>query len=556
MSQSAKTQNKQLKTQNSLWLSVILCLLCLGNGCRIAPGGFFGDVTPPPRQQLVFANDSEPHSLDPHKIQGVPDMNVTRELFEGLTVAAPKTLEPVPAGAASWESQQAGQVWIFHLRPTARWTDGQPVTAGDYVYAWQRALNPETGSLYGILLGDVRNAEKFSTEIDETTGKSKHDASILGVTAVDDLTLRVELERPAPYFLQLTSHSVFAPVPRKAIEAFGPAWTRPEHIVSNGPFKLISHRINDEIVLSPNPGYWDAGSVKLKEVRFLPVKGETAINLYKAGEVGVMMSGMIPRAFMSALKTKADFYSGANFSTYFYSFNTRKAPFDKPEVRQALSLAVNKQEITDKLLAGGQIPARTFVPPGVVGYQSPSGAEFNPQTAQKLLAQAGFPQGKGFPRCTLLFVTDDTSRQIAETVQRMWQENLGITIELQNEEWNTLGTRIGAGEFDLCQELWVGDYVDPKTFLDLMQSKNSSNHAGMNDPVYDSLLDQANRAETPAQRLHLLTEAETYLLERAPVLPLYHPPVSYLKKPYVQGFELNTGDFHQLKFVSIKEKLQ
>lgn len=534
-----------LKSNHSRYFALVwLVASCAMTACVIPPGGYFGTIVAPKEQKVVVGNHSEPRSLDAHKTTGVAESNIIKELFEGLTVYHPQTLEPLPGSAVSWESQNDAQVWIFHLRHNSRWSDGHPVTAHDYVYAWRRAVDPETASPYVALMFYLKNAEAISN--------GEMGIETLGVQAVDDFTLRVEMEHPTAFFIKLTAHFMFVPLPEWTIKRHGAQWVEPAKIVTNGPFTLAEHRPNDVIVLRKSATYWDAATVKLNEISFLPVNDAAAMNLYKAGELDVMTSGLIPLPFMKIIQTKQDYCTGAFFSTYYYSINVTRKPFDNPLVRKALNLSINKREIAEKLFNGIIQPATMLIPPGIPGYPVLKGPDFNPPEAQRLLAEAGFPDGKGFPKFTIYYNTQESHKQIAETIQRMWKENLGLTVELQNEEWQTFQARWDRRDFDVCRDVWQGDYLDPTTFLDIYQTENLNNHSGWLDPKYGGLLKQASTESDPAKRLQILAEAENYLIDQVPLIPIYFYTNSFMTKPFVKGYHVNLLDTHQMKFVSIQ----
>lgn len=524
-------------------LLIIVVLALLAACTSVTP--FFGRVAPRADQTLYFNNGSEPRSLDPDKTSLVPDGNIIQNIFESLTVYDPKTLAPLPGMAERWEARNDSRTWIFYLRKNARWSDGRAVTAHDFVWAWQRAIAPETASPYSYLLFYIKNGEAIA--------KGNADKSTLGVRAVDDYTLAVEMERPTAFFVQMTPVHVFAPLPRWAIEQWGKEWTRVGNIVSNGPFLLSEHRPYDQIVLVKNKDYWDAANVKLEKAVFLPVTEQgTNMNLYKAGEVDVMISGLVPQVFTKAVINKRDFLRGPSLQTCYYSFNLKRKPFDDARVRMAFNIAINKQLLTDTLYAGrGITPAYTLTPPGLPNYQLTGAAGFNIEKARQLLAEAGYAHGQGLPKITLYLPTHAGSIRLAEAVQKLWQESLNVKVELQNEEFQTYQARSERRDFDICYACWNGDYVDPNTFLDIYASDNANNHAGWINERYARLITEANMVADDAERKRLLAEAEALLLAEMPIMPIYHNGISYLKKPYIQGWELNLLDQHPLKFVWI-----
>lgn len=524
-------------------LIIALLLPLLLPACAVS-SAYFGKTAVDDTRVLRFWNPGEPATLDPHKTAGVPELNIMLNLFESLTSYDPRTLEPQPGVAVRWEAQEQARRWIFHLRQNGRWSDGRPLTAQDFVWSWQRAVTPQTACPYVYLFYYIRNGEAVS--------RGEMPAEALGVRARDDYTLEVEMENPTSFFINLTSQTVFAALPRAAIERWGAAWTDPDKIVVNGPFRLAQRKPYDQIMLAKNSHYWGSAEVKLEKVVILPMEDLfTGINLYRAGELDVMVSGSIPIPFLKVLRTKRDYVSGAYFTTYFYSFNVKRKPLDDARVRLALNIAVDKAAITDKLVGKGDIPATTLVPPGIFGYPKVDGPAYDPARARALLAEAGFAGGKDFPRLTLYFNSHVGLRQIAEAIQRMWKDNLGIRVELQSEEFRTFVARCERRDFDIASKGWTGDYLDASTFLDMFATNALNNHSGWLNTEYTRLVTEANAEPDLTARQERLARAERILIEEMPFMPIYYYALSYLKKPYVQGWYPNLLDIHPLKHVSI-----
>jgi len=529
---------------------IIVCLITitLFPSC-ISSSAYFGKVKTKKEQILHYSNAAEPRSLDPHKTAGIPEGNIIMSLIDRLTDYDAKTLEPRPAIAERWESVDQAKKWIFHLRKNAVWTNKRPVTAHDFVWAWQRGIDPKTATRSAGLLYYIKNGEAIS--------QGKIAPTELGVKALDDYTLEVEMERPTAFFIKMTSHYVFSPLPREAIEKHGDKWTTKENIVSCGAFKLAEHTPYNQIILVKNLDYWDAANVKLDKAYFYPIDDNpTNVNLYKAGELDVMQSGGIPLSFIKTLKKKKDYVGGAFFTTYFYSLNVKKKPLDDVRVRRALNMAIEKSAITDKLIGKGDIPATAFIPPGLAGYPKVNGDSYDPEQAKKLMAEAGFANGKGFPTITIYFNTLEANRQIAEAIQRMWKKTLNINAELQNEEWQTFTARQERHEFDVARDSWTGDYLDPDTFLNLFANDNPNNHPDWLNDEYTRLLQEANQEPDEAKRNEMLAKVEKILLDDVAIIPIYFNALSYMQKPYLEGWYPNLFDIHPLKSVSINTNWQ
>lgn len=515
----------------------------------VSAGAYFGATTPPDDDVLIVSNASEPRSLDPHKTAGVPESNIMLNLYDALTTYDPKTNEPIPCLATRWESNADASVWTFYLRNDATWTDGTPITAEDFVYSWRRITDPNTASPYSNLLYYVKNGEKLN---DPESGLA--DLTQLGARALDPYTLEVTMERPTAFFVAMTPHYAFAAVPKHAIEKFGDAWLNPANHVSSGPFRLVKRVPYDRIVLDKWQDHWDAANVKLDRVIFLPIEDQnTSVNLYKANELQVTAGGgqSVPTAFVRALKPKQDFHIHAEYGTYYYSLNVKRPPFDNVKVRRALNMAIDKEAICEKYLGAGQAPAYNWVPPGTLGYPYPEAPRYDPEGAKKLLAEAGYPDGKNFPKVEIFFNTLESHRQIAELVQRYWKENLNIPVELNNQEWQVFQATRESRRFDVARDGWIADYLDPNTFLDLFQTDTLNNHPGWIHPEYTKLMIQANGNPNPQTRLDLLAKAEKILLDEMPLIPLYYYASVKLRKPYVVGWYETPLDQHPLKFVSI-----
>jgi oligopeptide transport system substrate-binding protein len=466
------------------------------------------------RAEFVFDLASEPETLDPTYITDQPGGRIATALFEGLTTRNPRTLAPEPGVAYRWDISPDGRMYTFHLRP-ARWSNGSPLTAGDFLFQWRRVLAPESGARYVDLFFQIENAARFARG--ELTAPDS-----LGFAALDDSTFVVRLARPTAYFLDLCAHYPFYPTHPGTVREHGEDWIRPEHIVSNGPFTLVDWQLRRRIRLRKNPEYWDAAHVDLALAdAVFSEQASTAFNLYAAGETDWIDSSGIPPMIRDAVMRRPDFHTSPYLNTFFYRLNVRRPPLDDRRVRQALNLAIDKQAITTHITRSGQIPATHLVPPGLPGYVSPPGSAHDPARARALLAQAGYPGGRGFPPLELLFNTSEEQRPIAEVVQAQWQEELGIRCELRNQEWKVFLNSTRAGEYQVARGGWIGDYLDPTTFLDLWLPGNANNRTGWSDPAYTALIARAAAETDPAARAALLAAAESILLDATPIIPLY-----------------------------------
>jgi ABC-type oligopeptide transport system substrate-binding subunit len=538
----------------------VLCATLIGAaaltaGCAQAPrpdartaaseGRYFGDVTPPADDVLRFNLGAEPEIYDPTFAAGQPDGRVCRLLFEGLTREDPQTLAPRPGQAYRWEMSPDGLTYTFHLRPGIRWSDGSPVTADDFRWSWLRVLKPGNAARYAGLLSPIRNAVAYNQG-------ELADSNAVGIVAQDDSTLVVTLGEPTAYFLYLTQFYTYLPVPRQAIARHGNRWTRPAHIVSNGAFTLRYWRQNNRFEFARNPLYWDAANVRLAGIVGYTVDDlNTSTNLYKAGVIDWNPSGYIPSQFIPYLRDYRDFRHGSYQGVYYYSINVTRPPLDNVWVRRALNLAVDRDAIANDLLKRSRAPWGNMTPTGYPGYQHPPGLRYDPAKARECLAKAGYPDGKGFRKISILFNTSEDHRRIAEAIQAMWKNTLHIEVELTNQEWGSYMGAVTGLQYDVARRSWIGDYLDPNTFLSCWITGDGNNRSGWSSRRYDGLIRAAAREIDPARRFEILREAEALLLDEGPTLPVYHYSTNELVKPYVRGIYQTALDIHPLTYVWI-----
>ncbi len=501
------------------------------------------------RADLVFINGAEPETLDPAIITGQPEGRIVNALFEGLT-SYDKSGQAGPGVAESWEISEDGKTYTFRLRDNARWSDGRAVTAQDFVRSWERTLTPATGSAYNYQLHYIKNAKAFA-DGDLT------DFSQVGATAVDDLTLRVELENPTPFFLELCAFPTLHPVPVDLIEEVGDDWVKPEHIVSNGAYRLEDWRLNDRIRLVKSPTYWNAESVALETVEVLPInKANVAYNFYASGDADLAIDkGLMPPALLDDLKKRDDFHSAPFLGTFFLRYNCVEGPFADERVRRAFSLAVDKRRIVEKITRAGELPADAFVPPGIAGYVSPDGLTFDPDRARELLAEAGFPGGEGFPLVRYLYNESEQNQAIAVELQAMWRDTLGVNVNLNRQEWKVYLNSMEQLDYDISRSSWVGDYPDPNTFLDMFVTGGGNNRTGWASADYDALISRAAATVDPAARFEVLREAETLLVaEASPICPIYfYVGIQLYDADRIGGIEPNVLDEHPIQEMFLRE---
>ncbi len=705
--------------------------LLLALSCVPEAGQAFGlSRADEPANTLVFNNATEPEYLDPTLATGHPDGRIIGELFDGLTEYDPQDLSPRPSLAESWEVHPDGRGYTFHLRQDAVWSDGEPVTAEDVLWSWEKVLNPVFLGRYAQQLYLVQRAPGYNTNrvflddsgqawraessnvwmVDgqavtgsadgevlrfqtrdscpdlndlaalldcpdpwiqdkvpldqaepsfplpmqrvlsaaaqlqgaQTTELSRGDEvtllkledgrakvyyaqqektgwldpsvladprgeiveyqlvqlpdidweqehpldaaeedsaeavpialappepapapvtkklsqltvtpELLGLRADDAHTLVVRLSGVAPYFLQLTSHTTLRPSPPQGWETHGPAWTRPEHIVTSGPYLLREHEVRDKFVLEKNPDWWGAKDISIEHIVAYSIDNlHTSANLYRAGYTDLVVANDIPAEFMPILHEAPDFEVSPALSVYVYRINTTKPPFDDPRIRRALAMAIDKDDIV-QVLKAGQMPADHIVPPGLPGYEGAPGPGFDPEAARALLAEAGYPDGEGLPPVKILYNTLESHKLVAAIVQDNWAKHLGVTVELENREWKTYLKAVNGLDYDIARGGWIGDYLDPLTFLELWMTNGGNNNTGWASAEYDALILASGQEPDPARRAEILLQAEAMLNEEMPFIPIYWYVWAELTQPTVQGTHPNLLDQHPIRYMSL-----
>jgi oligopeptide transport system substrate-binding protein len=501
---------------------------------------------------LLIGNQNEPGSLDPHVIDAYTDQIIVTALFEGLTVLDEKSGQALPGAAERWDLSPDGLVYTFHLRAGLRWSNGAPLTAGDFVYSFRRILSPKLGSTYAYMLWPIKNAGAFNA------GKLT-DFGAVGATAVDDVTLRITLERPTPYLPAVAAHSTWMPVLRASVEHAGAgddrnnAWTRPGNLVSNGPFTLAEWTPNARLVVVKNPRYWDAAHNQLERIEFFPIeKPDTEDHNFRAGQLHVTFD--VP-------KTKIPVYAAASPSPLriepllnitYLNFNVTKAPFTDPRVRRAFALAIDREAISRTVLSGAYPAAHSITPPNCGGYTARARVPDDFAGARRLLAEAGFPGGQGLPVIPVQVLNDENQPRIMEAIQAMWQRELGVRITIEPCEQKTWLQNQQTMTHTLGVLGWTGDFADPVTFLDVFRTGNGQNWTGWGSADYDHLLDEAAITADPAARFELMQQAEALLLDATPAAPLVFRARTYLISSAVKNWEPSPLGLHRFQLVRLE----
>lgn len=581
-----------------------------------------------PADEIWINNSNEPEWIDPGLCSDSTGGEVIRNMFSGLVDLHPETLVPMPEMAERYELSEDARTYTFylresqwsdgtpftahdfeyswkrvldpktaskysmimfplkhgdvfnqkalHLKNASSWTDEEiqkhveqviPVSKvkrdGDSVFVFATEPTNDDGD---VTLTRAEALEKLaSMQLNGTTlDISIADSSVVGVRAVSDRELVVELEVPVPYFLNLIGFYTFMPVPRHLIERLESEginpdlWTRPEYLVCNGAYKMTEWRFRQHMLFEKNERYWNADAPHLfrgKKIKALMVESyNTALNMYCTGEIDWLgAQTMVPSEFIDRMESYKDYVNSPYLGVYFYWFNTAAPPVDNPLVRKALALSIDREQITKYVTRAGQIPSASVVPDGLAGYQAIDQPQFDPERARALLAEAGYPEGKGLPQITLIYNTTEAHKQIASAAQQMWKKHLGIDVIIENQEWKVYLGRLAKTDFQLARLGWIGDYADPNTFLELFASTNGNNHSNWADETYDTMLAEANAQADPAKRLAMLQKAEGYVFEHQPMLPIYVYTKPTMVKPYLGGFFGNYQDRHPWKYFYIDE---
>ncbi|MDH5887285.1 ABC transporter substrate-binding protein [Vibrio splendidus] len=521
--------------------------LLLGAGLAVAATSTFSIAAEVPAgtelakvQELVRGNGTEVATIDPHKSQGVPESHVIRDLLEGL-VNQDGEGNTIPGVAESWETTD-NKTFTFHLRKDAKWSNGDPVTAEDFVYSWQRAVDPATASPYAWYM----EYTKMVNAKDIVAGKK--DKSELGVKAVDANTLVVELDTAVPYFVMMMGHTTMKPVHQATVEKFGDQWTKPGNFVGNGAFAVDKWVVNERLVLKRNDQYWNNDKTVLNKVTFLPIENQVAeMNRFLSGEID--FTNELPTEHFKRLKKEyaEDVSVAGNLCTYYYIFNTKKAPFDDVRVRKAISYAIDRNIVSDAILAQGQKPAYFLTPeitagfnPELPAYGKMSQKERNEEAA-RLLEEAGY--GKDNPlNFNLLYNTSENHKKIAVALGSMWKKTLGLKVTLENQEWKTYLSSKDSGDFEVARAGWCGDYNEASSFLTLMKSNNTTGGVHYDSAEYDQIIDKALNSTSAEEREALYLEAEALMAKDMPIAPIYQYVKSRLLNPHVGGFPTNNAE--------------
>jgi oligopeptide transport system substrate-binding protein len=516
-----------------------------------APEGPAAEQASKPRQVFRYGNGSEPQDLDPQQVQGTPELHLIEALFEGLLAEDPKTCDPMPGLAKSWEISPDGLVYTFHLRENIKWSDGVPITANDFLLSWKRMISPNFASQYAYLVYNfVKNAKDYYD------GKIT-DFSLVGFKAPDDRTLVVTLSGPTPFLLKIiANHYAWHAVPIHTILKYGAldqrstAWTRAGNMVSNGPFMLKEWSPQQRIVVVRNPNYWDAATVKLDEVDFFPTDDIPAEErMFRSGQIDVTTE--VPNSKRDPYRKEHpdELHIEPFLGVYYYRCNVTVPPLNDKRVRKALALAIDREALIRDVVRGGEQPAYAVSYPGTAGYFPRARITGTLDDARRLLAEAGYPGGKGMPTIQFIYNTNDNHKQVGEAIQEMWRKELGVNIELQNQEWKVYLDNQHTQNYQLQRAGWIADYVDPHVFLEIWETGNGNNDTLWSNADYDRLLHEALQARDDKERYEIYQKMDAILVDECPVIPIYYYTRVYLLNPKVRGYWPTLLDTHPFKYI-------
>ena len=497
-----------------------------------ATGIVFAQSPPPapvnPNKVLTYDAGAEPQSLDPALYNTVDCEWHAEHLFEGLVTIDTKTDKILPGVAQRWTISPDGKVYTFYLRKNARWSDGSPVTINDFIYSRRRTMDPKTGAPNIIRFAFIKN-----------------------FIAKDLTTFEITLKNPFPPFLAQLTTGTFSPVKKEVVEKYGDLWTRPEHMVSNGAFMLKEWRANDRMTFLKNPYYWDAKNVTLDQINaFLIEDLDTALKKYQAGEIDFMPD--LPQAQLPQLLKQPDIHVTPSFGLYYYVLNVKNPTLSNVKVRQALALSIDRKVLVEKVMRTGESPATGLVGTDLAGYPYAPLVSYDPEKAKQLFAEAGYPNGQGFPTLTLIYNLRDLHKLIAETIQQMWKKNLGINIELRNQDWKVHIIALQNHNFEIARLGGIPEYMDPAAVLQDELTGNPNNYAQWSNAEFDQLWAASLKESNPKKRFAIFSAMEKLAIQEMPNIPIYFYVDQYLIKPYVQGIYQNPEKIFSLKHVVLK----
>ena len=536
--------------RNTIIVALIAILLsaCSPSESNVAIGNRTG--------VLHYGIGSEVQTLDPHVLSDTSAWEISGALFEGLVRLNSETLEPEPGVAKSWEISDDGLTLIFKLNPEAKWSNGDPVTAEDFVWSWRRSLHPSMGNIMAEYLFPIRNAEPYAKGLISDPGQ-------LGVQALDPTTLKLQLENPTPYIFQLLNSPAAYPVHRATIEAHGEStarythWTRVDNMVNNGPFNLADWKMYRHLRVERSDTYWDAANVDLNAIVFRPIDNATAEEkMFRAGQLHITFRMPVNKIPTYVALDDSPYVQAPLLGSYYYLFNIKMPPVNDVRVRRALALTIDREQLVSKVLMGTERPSASMVPSGIPQYTVQHHVDFDPAQARQLLADAGFANGEGWPGLELVYNTDENHRRIAVAVQQMWKEHLNIDVTLTNQEWKVYLDTVDNKQFKLARMGWIGVYLDPGTFLNRFTTQGATNRTGFSDARYDEIIEKlAPAAVSRTERYKLMGEAESLFMQQYATIPIYSYNGKHLVQPSVGGYYPNILEYRDFKRISLDSSM-
>ena len=531
------------------WIfTLFLSLACChgGRGASVTlPSG--KRIKLPSHETLSTVLTSEPPKLDWLLSSDTDSSWIQEQIMEGLIrfdLTQPG-LKLEPALATDWESKESGKVWVFHLRKNVQWTDGVELNASHFVDAVERILNPASAAIAVDNIFPIENAKEYNQ------GKV-NEFSKVGVKAQDDYTLIFNLKEPMAFFPMLLTHHTYFPIRKDVIEKFGDLWTEPQNIVTLGPYKMIHWHHDSRLVLQKNENYWK-GPAQIPFIVFYMIgKAATSLRMFERGKLDFIRD--LPTSEIPRLSQKPEFKFLPGLRLYYYGFKVNKKPFNDKRVRKAIAYAIDRQEIT-QVMGGGQIPLSNWIPQGMFGFDDQIGLPFDPKKAKELMKEAGYPNPGKIKSVALGFNTEEKHRQVAENVQAQLKKNLGLKVELKNEEWKTFlnGLRSDSA-YSIFRLGWVADYADPHNFMAIMTSFSVNNRTGWGSPEYDRLVQKGLKESDPKIRLKIYHRAQKILVEEEmPVIPLLADVNQLLVSQRIENFHNNVLDLYQFYSMRLKK---
>ena len=496
---------------------------------------------------LRIGNGADPKSLDIHKCTGMACFRILSSMFEGLVQRGKTSADVIPGVAKHWKMDSSGTSYTFTLRQS-QWSDQTPLTSTDFAYAWKRLVNPKTAASYSILLDGVKNARQIRS------GELPPDS--LGVLTPNDTTFIVNLESPTPYFLQLCSFETLAPLPKHKVEQHGEQWIQARHFVNNGPFTLKRNVPRQKIVVTKNLHYYNDHDVRIDGVEFFSVDDiNTELSLFRTGELDWIYQ--VPPNKIKRWANKPEFVSSPQLGIYMYRINTTDSLFASKYLRQAFAYSIDRSKIVKYVTKGGQVPAKSYIPPGISWYEPRDLIPYDTAKAVELFQKAGYSYkggpGKPFPKFEILYNNSESHKKIAEVVAQMWEKTFGIEVELLNYEWKVYLQALKDLKYQIARGSWIGDYLDPSTFTDIFVSSSGNNRTGFANPAYDSLVVLSNKETDSGQRKKYLQDIEELLLDEMPIIPIYFYRNIELRSPRLQGISPSAQGLYSFKDVKVKE---